>query len=159
MFLLFGLAACQVYEFINTETAQFFQFPCKESLNLTYMAVEDLQLKIRSSRKDITMTGFKLNEAVVSENGTKFELDMSGSDGFYESRALDLAGDSHFPWQLTIKCATANEEFCGISPIVEQSVMGNGGILVMGFVSIGMVGVVIGIVLIQFCTFHRKKYD
>ena len=158
MFVLLCLAACQVHEFVNTETAQFFQFCCNDSLTLTYMAVEKIQLRIRSSREDIVMTGAKMNEA--SASASEIALGMSKKGGFYESDLLDLEGDAHTPWNLTITCKTTEAtEFCGISPIVEQSVLGNGAILVMGFVGVGMVGFVIAIVLLQFCTFHRKKYD
>lgn len=153
MFLLFSvLGACDVvqYDYVNTERGVLYTFDCKDELQVGYLPVEKLGLKLRSTRKDIN-----LKVMLTIEKDTNVTVDLGDGkeeDGYYlfEPKLIEQ------PLYLTFTCKNT-EGTCAIAPLSYQHVTSTSGITTLGILAVCLVGCDIGILIVQFLTFHRKK--
>ena len=152
-FLFVFLASSKTYDFITSEIPQLYTFSCSENVTFRYMPLSKYKLIIRSSLEDISCSTVDLLDAQFTKN---LNLNLQKSNDYFESQSLELDNE---PLLVTCKCNSQESQSCAISPIVVQSVTSSTGILIMGIFALVMIGIDIGIISVQFCTFHHRKLD
>lgn len=139
-----------MYSYSNTERGTLYTFDCNEELVLGYMPIDKLGFKIRSSRSDITLSQMLTIDKDKNESvdlGKPHEVD----DYFVFEPRLDEQ-----PLYLTFKCKD-QKGTCAIAPLSYQHVPSTSAITVLGIIAICLIGCDIGVLIVQFLTFHRKK--
>lgn len=145
--VLISIVSCDTYS--NTETASFYTFDCQTGFVLDYLPI-NLTLKIRSTTQSLSAT----KKNMIKNTEEKFDLGNPSKVSDYYVYKPKVSGND--PLQLNFTCDSG---VAAISPITEQKVPSAGLNDVFAIISIIFVVICIGIIGIQFLTFHKKKVD
>ena len=151
MFFALAISAASVKSsFILNEQSTEYVFNCTDKLELEVPFAKKIFLKLWTQS-----TKIKASKTIISTNSTsETALEFSGKEAPYTT-SVKLEQE---PFILTLTCP-AEENSTTVAVRATQEVPSDTTLYSLIITAIVLIGIVMVIIMFQFCTFHHRKLD